>query len=387
MTDLDAAWVRYADRIKAAGEGITGPDFPTDPRLRAEGYRYVSRLANLAHQIYLEFGSTTRPSLFRYNDDISTFGAPNTDNNYCRAMVDPTGTYRVTGDISGLKELIVSVHDGEMALGKVAILAEVTLGDLDFGDDGSLELFVGGPEREPNWIPLPEESAYLNIRQFVADWENDPIATLHIERLDDVGPAENVTPEFIAAALDRAATWVETSVAFWNQFSGALKSFTPTNEFSAPRYAEGGAVNMVHGGTRWELDENQALVVEFDQPQATYWSIQTYMFHWLAPLDFRNRVTSLNDTQVHVDDDGKVRVVISHQDPGVQNWLDASGLREGLCSYRWVRATTQPTPVATLVAAADVRKHLPPSTPEFSAAERKQQIAARQRGFDRRFRR
>ena len=111
------------------------------------------------------------------------------------------------------------------------------------------------------------------------------------------------------------------------------------------------------------------------------------MFHWLAPLDFRNRVTSLNDTQVHVDDDGKVRVVTSHQGPGVQNWLDASGLREGLCSYRWVRATTQPTPVATLVAAADVRKHLPPSTPQFSAAQRKQQIAARQRGFDRRFRR
>ncbi|MGZ4807606.1 MAG: hypothetical protein ACXV5U_14615, partial [Ilumatobacteraceae bacterium] len=104
----------------------------------------MSRLANLAHQIYLEFGSTTRPSLFRYNDDISTFGAPNTDNNYCRAMVDPAGTYRVTGDISGLKELIVSVHDGEMALGKVAILAEVTLGDLDFGDDGWLELIVGG---------------------------------------------------------------------------------------------------------------------------------------------------------------------------------------------------------------------------------------------------
>ena len=387
MTDLDAAWVRYAERIKAAGESITGPDFPADPRLRAEGYRYVSRLANLAHQIYLEFGSTTRPSLFRYNDDISTFGAPNTDNNYCRAMVDPAGTYRVAGDIAGLKELIVSVHDGEMALGNVAILAEVTLGDLEIGGDGRLELYVGGPGRSKNWIPLPPEAAYLNVRQFVADWEHGAIATLHIERLDDVGPPENVTPEFIAAALDRAATWVETSVAFWNQFSGALKSSTPTNEFSAPRYAQGGAVNMVHGGTRWELDEKQALVVEFDQPQATYWSIQTYMFHWLAPLDFRNRVTSLNDTQVHVDDDGRVRVVISHQDPGVQNWLDVSGLREGLCSYRWVRATTQPTPVATLVDVADVRKHLPPSTPEFSADQRKQQMTARQRGFDRRFRR
>ena len=54
--DLDAAWRSYADRIKAVGERITGEGYPSDLRLRAEGYRYVSRLTNLAFQIYVEFG-------------------------------------------------------------------------------------------------------------------------------------------------------------------------------------------------------------------------------------------------------------------------------------------------------------------------------------------
>mgnify|MGYP000287624756 CR=1 FL=1 len=31
-----------------------------------------------------------------------------------------------------------------------------------------------------------------------------------------------------------------------------------------------------------------------------------------------------------VDDDGVIRLVLSHTDPGVANWLDASGRRSGL---------------------------------------------------------
>lgn len=383
--ELDTAWASYSDRVKAAGQSITG--FTDDPRLRAEGYRYVGRLTNLAHQIYLEFGDSLVPMLFRYGDDVTPFGATNTDNNYCRTMVDPVGTYRITGDISGVKELLISIHDGEMVLGKVAVLAEVSLGDLKVDEDGRLELIIGGPEGPGNWMPLTDEAVYVNIRQFVADWERDPIAVLTIERLDVAEAARNVTPSSITAALHRAATWVEASVAFWNMYSDGIKTMTPINEFTPPMRPAGGAVNMVHGACRWDLEPNQALVVEFEEPTATYWSIQTYMLHWLQPLDFANRVTSLNDGQVHVDDDGKVRVVISSADPGVQNWLDTSGLREGLCSYRWVRASTEPTPTATLVDIADVRAHLPETTPVFGPQDRDAQIAARRRGVARRFRR
>ena len=107
----------------------------------------------------------------------------------------------------------------------------------------------------------------------------------------------------------------------------------------------------------------------------------------MQPLDFANRVTSLNDAQVHVDDDGKVRIVLAHEDPGVQNWLDTSGLPRGLVTYRYVRPTKAPAPVARRVDLADVRTHLPESTPTFTAADRREQLVARKRGVARRFHR
>ncbi len=384
---LDAAWRDYCERIRAAGERIAGEGFPADPRLRAEGYRYVRRLENLAHLIYVEFASTARPMLFRYGDDVTPFGATNTDNNYYRAMVDPAGTYRIAGNVAGVKELLFSVQDGEFVFGKVAVLAEASLGDLEIGDDGDLELYLGGPRRDNNWLPLPEDSVYINVREFVADWERDALAVLHIERLDLAAPPQNLSPAFMLEALDNAARWVEASVDIWHTYAEGARAAMPVNALSPPRTAEGGAVNMLHGACQWQLAPGRVLLAEFDRPEVTYWSIQAYVLDWMQPQDFVNRVTSLNDRQLRVDDDGKIRVVLAHEDPGVHNWLDTSQLANGLLSYRYVRATAAPAPTTTLLDIADLRAHLPASTPVFSPDERRGQVAARRRGIARRFRR
>ena len=145
--EIDGAWQKFAERIRAAGELITGPDFPGDPRLRAEGYRYVMRLAAQAHYLFVEFGDTVRPTLFPRGGDVFAYGATNVDNNNSRCMVDPGGVYRVTGDVGGVSDLIASVYEGEFVFGKPGVLAEVKLDELHVGDDGVLELFLGGPER------------------------------------------------------------------------------------------------------------------------------------------------------------------------------------------------------------------------------------------------
>jgi hypothetical protein len=387
VAELDAAWLDYASRMRAAGERITGEGFPTDGRMRAEGYRFVKRLENLAHQIYVEFPSTRHPMLFRYGDDITPFGATNTDNNYYRAMVDPAFSYRITADVSGVKELLIAVQDGEFVFGKVADLAHASLGDLTIGDDGWLDLYLGGPARPANWLPLPPEATYVNLREFVGDWERDGLAVLNIERLDDVGPPEPLSPATMVAALDRAASWVEASIETWHKFAAGSKLMTPVNDLAPPGRPTGGAADMLHGATQWSLARDEALLVEFDQPQVTYWSIQTYVLEWLQPLDFVNRVTSLNDGQLAVDDDDKVRIVLSHRDPGMQNWLDTSGLTTGFMSYRYVKPTTAPVPTTALVDVDAVRDHVPASTPVFSPKDRREQIAARRRGVARRFRR
>lgn len=386
---VDAAWVDFAARLAAAGASITGPEFPSDARMRAEGYRYVARLTALALQLYLEFGDADRPSFFRYGGNTTPFGATNCDNQYLRAFVDPAGVYRVSGDVSGLKELLFSVQDGEMVLGRTDVLAEVSLADLEIGDDGTIELMLGGPEQSENWVPLGADAVYLNVRQFIADWERDPIATLHIERIDDQAAtdAATVTPADVSVALDRAATWIEASVPFWNQYSDGMRAGLPVNQLSPPNRPVGGAVNMLHGGARWSLEPEQALIVEFDEVAAKYWSIQTYMLGWLQPLDFARRVTSQNDAQVHRDDDGKIRLVLAHEDPGVQNWLDTSGLSDGLVSYRWINPSSEAGPISTVVDLSSVRDHLPETTPVFTTTDRQTQISARVRGVDRRFHR
>ena len=371
VLELDAAWRKYAERIRDAGERITGPGYPDDPRLRAEGYRYVNRLTHLAYQIYVEFGDPARPSLFRYGDDTTPFGATNTDNNYYRAVLDPAGTYRITGDVTGVKELLFSVQDGEFVFGKTDVLAELSLEELEVGADGALELFLGGPNKPTNWLPLAPEAEYLNVREFVGDWETDTLATLYMERLDHVDPIQHLTPEQHAAALDQVATWVEASVEIWKNYAAGLRSFVPTNSLQSPLKPVGGAENMLHGAGQWDLEPHQALLIEFDRPEVTYWSIQTYLLDWMVPLDFANRVTSLNDGQLRQDEDGIFRIVLSHVDPDVHNWLDTSELPHGLFTYRYVRATHAPAPTTLLIDAEKVMEALPAGTPTVTAEERR----------------
>ena len=387
LADLDAAWTAYAERIRAAGETIVGPDFPDDPRLRAEGYRYVGRLTAQAHHLFVEFADTARPTLFARGGDVTAYGATNVDNNNSRCMVDPAGVYRVTGDVAGARELILSVYEGEFVLGQPAVLAEACLADLEIGDDGQLDLQLGGPEREANWMPLAPEASYFSVRQFISDWEHDPIADLNIERIDEVGPVENLDPASLVTALDRAATWVEANVRVWNLYSNEAAKRTPVNGFDPPKVAEGGAVSMVHGGCMWRLDPDQALVIELDPGASTYWCIQNYVLHWLQPLDFIDRVTSLNEAQSHIDDDGLVRFVLAHRDPGCRTGSTPPACPRACAPVGGCAPLANPPSPARLVDVGEVRDLLPPATPVFSADDRKAQLAARRRGANRRFRR
>ena len=40
--------------------------------------------------------------------------------------------------------------------------------------DGSFELFIGGPERGPNWLPTTADSRKLFIRQIFDTWDEVP---------------------------------------------------------------------------------------------------------------------------------------------------------------------------------------------------------------------
>jgi hypothetical protein len=384
---LDEAWAAFCDRLKAAGERIQQEDFPNAPHERAEGYRHLGRLAVFALQQYLDFADPRFPAFLRFDDDVTKWGGPNADNHYLRARVEANGTYRITGNVRGLRELILSANEGDMQLGQLRVFEERNLSQLAVAADGALEVIVSAKPQAGNWLPLHPDAEYVLLRQYVSDWERDAVAHFRIERLGEEGsPPPVLEPARVIGAFARAATWVERSVVYWNQWMARTRGALPDNVLGRPRAQPGGAGDIHYGGGWWKLAEDEALLVECEPPDARYWSIQLYSFPWFESLDLSNRVSSLTGHQIRLDDDGRFRVVISQRDPGVQNWLDTEGRRAGLVTYRWVFSRTKPAPVSRVVKLTELREQLPETTPAFGPTDRREQIARRRAAVARRFR-
>jgi hypothetical protein len=83
--------------------------------------------------------------------------------------------------------------------------------------------------------------------------------------------------------------------------------------------------------------------------------------------------------------------VVAHRDPGVPNWVDTTGHREGFMAPRWAYSETPPTDRWPTIAAEkvrfdEIRAHLPDGVRRVSAEERARQIQIRQEHVQRRYR-
>ena len=138
----------------------------------------------------------------------------------------------------------------------------------------------------------------------------------------------------------------------------------------------------------WDLAPGEALIIETDVPAARYWAAQLYMMRTFELVDPFGAISSRNHTQVTPSDDGQIRFVLAGEDPGVPNWLDTTGRRSGLCTIRWFWPTSDDAPAMDvhLVPVAEVRDHLPASTPAVTPDERAAELAARQAHLRWRFR-
>ena len=134
-------------------------------------------------------------------------------------------------------------------------------------------------------------------------------------------------------------------------------------------------MKYLRGHYRCQPDE--AIILEVKPPEAKYWNFQLGNLQWEA-LDYHQSCTAVNGHQAVLDEDGMLRVVISHRDPGVPNWFDTSGRTLGLISGRYFDSETAPEPTLTKVAFASLSKHLPANTPTVSVEQRQQQMRARQ---------
>jgi len=102
-----------------------------------------------------------------------------------------------------------------------------------------------------------------------------------------------------------------------------------------------GAADIVYALARWRLEPDEALVMTGTLPRGAFANVMLWNRH-MQTLEYRNRRSSLNQDQIHLEPDGSYRIVIAHRDPGIPNWLDCEGHRQGTIFWRFLLPETDP---------------------------------------------
>ena len=363
MTEEAAAWRELCERMAALGERLLDPSFPSDPLDRTAGFVHLTEQLMCWLEWSVFHGDPQRPFFQRQNDLITQWGGPNADNVYRHARVEPGRRYRIRGRMYSCDDFILAVRAGFMHQPRWGTIFQVTASDLGLAAGDEIDLIAG----EGGQIELPEGAVMISIREYYFDWRAEEPALFTIECLDDdvVEALARRSGDDLAAQLREAASAVEISLDYWNTYMQERRSTQPDNTFTAPLKLEKGldAARYLH--CIWDLGPDDALVVECDVPDARYWSWQLYQLGWFDLVDTVERQTSLNHTDTVVDSDGRVRVVVSHRDPGVANWLDTGGRPNGLLMLRWFWPRgADPSPVTRVVPVSELSG---PVTPEDRA--------------------
>jgi len=315
--------------------------------------------------------------------------APNLDNSIVTAELDGTKTYRLSITTDTIDQLNCSIHAG--IYGEPDFKHQwgnLTLDEL-MEEDGWVHIILSGKKHDGNWIEMPPQVKLLFLRLYYFDWSKGAPPTVLLTCLDPEIPKPITTsaPDFAKALLSTTEWLRKNSIHEYHFLHNFLaRTNGEKNVIFPAQNEEAGPPAYSYNGGEFDLDPDQALIVEFTPPDAKYWSIQWHRLPWGDCADFKNTITSLNFTQLHRDADGAVRVVIAHDDPGVQNWLNTQKQRNGVMWCRWFWSRTgSANPTVKLVKFADIQSHLPPNTPRFDAEAREAQLAIRRCHLGRRY--
>jgi len=377
-----SAWRRFSERLSGLDARIRSALAPNDTATRADGYRYLCMLVRNAFDVAIEDIDPERPRI-NWLTRRNKIGWDCPDALYGNVAIRDDAVYRVTG-VKG------SVHFlGLQVMAGIRSIANGYADEWAADAGGRFELFVGGAQRAGNWLPLAPGADTIWMRQFFYDWDRETPAPLWIDRVDDAAPhapSGLLDAAFMARRLDGVATNVEANVELWLGTAAALRqrycNVFPKEIFGGT--AMGAQAHQAAGTCAYRVAPDEALLLEVEAPRAKYWSVDLCNF-WLESLDYAHHQSSLNGHQAAVDDDGIFRAVVSHRDPGVPNWLDPVEHPEGSMIYRWNLAETTPYPGLRIVPLAELRRHLPATTPVVTPAERAATIERRRQGVRRRF--
>lgn len=379
--------LEYLSALTSADANVKDLWKPDDPAYLADLHRQTLMHLSYAYFVYFH-ADAEHPDWAPLWNPVYTC-QPNPDDIYLYCPIRGDLTYRVSGDRGTVRKLIFVTQHG--FTGMVDDFTEMSgirfIDDSDFtvGPDGKFEL-VFSAERPAgytgNWAEIVPDADTLYTRYRMVDWERERDPQITIECLNPVGHKKRLSPEEVAKRLELVGKLPGRMVKGFFAMQNSVKANVGVNVFEPVRY-QGLGARQVYLPAVFEFSPGEALIVETEMPETRpYWNFQIDDPYFNA-IEYVYRFASLNEADARISADGRLRIVVSTDDPGVPNWLDPGGYTEGTIYGRWYDCSAEPLPVIKRVPFAESRNHLPADTPVVTPAERaellRRRVAAAQR--------
>lgn len=343
-------------------------------------YTLMQLSCELPQPAFLWIADNTPRTWYGHTFPGDIVAGDNPDNTNRATFLDGDSSYELVGRFgtpkSGQFSLNLELADPVgIALGRH--LSTLTDKQMAIEPDGSFRVTIDNKPADgrPNHMQGCAGQLNLTARDSRADW-GQQATDLSLRLVSGPGIARARDENHL---IDRIARGLPEFVDRWRQFKDGFFGFPEPNKVVLPqrRDSEGGWGYI--GGGRFRLEPDQALVITMGDAGADYTGFQV-TDPWTLRPETVLRTSSLNSTQARANPDGRCTYVIALQDPGVVNWIDTGGLREGWFQLRWqnIPASANPTAdEAQLVRLDDLAGILPPGVPSADLAYRQAQIRER----------
>jgi hypothetical protein len=343
LTKLQNVFAKVTQEVDTVTAGMS--DYERERAM----FAVVSALS-LAQEMWIFKGDPAQPA---FTDWMSHGRKTAGDSPYTVYLTTPLSakhSYRLWGKLGDATyfgaQLYKQVH-GFNALSSVISSEQIKT---DAAGNFEIALCKEKPAGAQNWLPLGDDDYVMMTREYRYDPVKQRPAQISIERTDTT-PSEPIP---LAARVDKAARYFESIVLSTIEIASLLSvnQFSPPNaEVRMPKYGDSLFPNRdtYYDGFFVKLQHGQAIKMTGRLPEK--WAFVSFVFYdrWYATLDYPSERCYLTGEDLVFNEDGSYTIYLSAEDPSHPNWIQMGKLHEGLYSYRYMVADSNPKPAIEIV--------------------------------------
>jgi hypothetical protein len=393
---LQGRWSNYALQLEELRESIFSHPFVNRKNgVTAASYLFHQLQAVAFNRVMAPRSHYPRFYLSGAHEPMTySLGGGNADTQYRQAFLDGRQEYRIWGRKRNARLCMVQVANGYT--GEAPSTMDVRTFDFDqisFDSQGCFELTAGPEDRGLNHMRLDPncDRNCVTVREIFWDWATEFPSEFRVSPVSDLG-LQPVMPSVdeISDRLTRCISYMRT---MFDEYGVGLVANTidavGVNAFLESDILRktggaGGNIGTSYYFLAFALDEDDALLIEVDPSECTYWGIQA-TDSWHQACEPIYHQSSINGYQSVRDRDGCYRIVLSVRDPEVANWLDPVANTEGFLEMRIIGGHFNAFPRASVVPMSELYELLPTGTPRVRPIERAASLRDRRSAFSQRW--